>query len=248
MPVSLTYPHTRSGACSVREAREIWAVAGQFRRQIAGGPEGFVIDPQQLPDCASSFLSTGERSRSTGTSSTPCTMILAHRRSASVRRTARARQPPMSRSTGRFLKTAPTCCRAHPSRTRPCGPGCAGCAWLRRSQGGATVVHGVGRWTPSQQQPERVARERVHGRSARAAVSLHRELLRHARSEELMLVRAPHCGRPTWPVLDGIKNDPDAVAGVIDVVAQEFGVSPRFIEVRLDRYGLIYRGRKGVVS
>lgn len=68
--------------------------------------------------------------------------------------------------------------------------------------------------------------------------AVHRELLRYARSESLALTRAPHAGRPRWPVVRG-DNHPDALAGVMDVVAQEFGVSPRFIEVRLQRYGLI---------
>ena len=36
-------------------------------------------------------------------------------------------------------------------------------------------------------------------------------------------------------------NDPEALAGVTDVLAQEFGVSPRFISVRLGQYKLIGR-------
>lgn len=67
---------------------------------------------------------------------------------------------------------------------------------------------------------------------------LHRELLRYARSEHLALARAPHHGRPAWPVIGG-GNDPEAVAGVMSVLAGDFGVSPRFIEVRIARYQLI---------
>lgn len=67
---------------------------------------------------------------------------------------------------------------------------------------------------------------------------LHRELLRHAREERLRLVRAPHHGRPGSPVVDAA-NDPDALAGVVAVLAQGFGVSESFIDMRLRRYGLI---------
>jgi hypothetical protein len=69
-------------------------------------------------------------------------------------------------------------------------------------------------------------------------VPLHRELLRHARSEGLRLKRAPHHGRRGCPVVDPF-NDPDALAGVGAVLGQEFGVSERFIDIRLRRYGLI---------
>jgi hypothetical protein len=62
----------------------------------------------------------------------------------------------------------------------------------------------------------------------------------------MILVRTPHSGRPTWPVIAG-NNDPDVLAGVIDVLGQVFGVSPRFIEVRLERYGLISK-QKGCLS
>lgn len=73
-------------------------------------------------------------------------------------------------------------------------------------------------------------------------VRLHTRLLVHARSEGLKLTRALNCGRPASPVLSR-DNPPDAIAGVIAALAGDFGVSDRFIAVRLDMYGLIAGGR-----
>ncbi|WP_219766820.1 ImmA/IrrE family metallo-endopeptidase [Neoroseomonas alba] len=70
------------------------------------------------------------------------------------------------------------------------------------------------------------------------SVPLHTRLLAHARGEGLRLARGPHQGRPGSPVLAS-GNAPDAVAGVIAALAGDFGVSERFIAVRLARYGLI---------
>jgi len=67
---------------------------------------------------------------------------------------------------------------------------------------------------------------------------LHTQLLARARSEGLRLKRALNCGRPASPVL-ARDNPPEAVAGVIAALAGDFGVSDRFIAVRLDQYGLI---------
>ena len=77
------------------------------------------------------------------------------------------------------------------------------------------------------------------------ALAVHRRLLHHARNERLAIVRTRSAAHPAWPVLSG-DNDADAVAGLTEVLAQEFGVSPRFMSVRLDQYKLITRrSRKG---
>lgn len=76
---------------------------------------------------------------------------------------------------------------------------------------------------------------------------LHKRLLRHARDEDMKLARAPNRGRPAWPVVCG-RNDPDALSGVVAVLAQDFGVSPRFVEVRLRVYGLVANVNKGALS
>ena len=76
---------------------------------------------------------------------------------------------------------------------------------------------------------------------------LHKRLLRHARAEDMKLARAPNLGRPAWPVVCG-RNDPDALSGVVAVLAQDFGVSPRFVEVRLRVYGLVANVSNGALS
>ncbi len=73
-------------------------------------------------------------------------------------------------------------------------------------------------------------------------VRVHTRLLAHARSEGLRLTRAANCGRPGSPVL-AANNAEESVAGVIAALANDFGVSDRFIAVRLARYGLIAGGQ-----
>ena len=72
-------------------------------------------------------------------------------------------------------------------------------------------------------------------------VLLHTRLLALAREERLQLARAPHHGRPGSPVV-AADNAPDAVAGIVAALAAEFGVSDRFIAVRLGSYGLVQGG------
>ncbi len=73
------------------------------------------------------------------------------------------------------------------------------------------------------------------------AVPLHTQLLAHARSERLRLCRRPHQGRPGSPIV-AAGNCPESLAGVVAALAVEFGVSERFIAVRLSRYGLVEGG------
>jgi hypothetical protein len=71
-----------------------------------------------------------------------------------------------------------------------------------------------------------------------AVQALHTRLLAHARSEGLRLSRGPHQGRPGGPIL-AAGNPHEAVGGVLAALAGDFGVSERFIAVRLSRYGLV---------
>lgn len=73
-------------------------------------------------------------------------------------------------------------------------------------------------------------------------VALHTRLLALGRAERARLVRAPHWGRPASPVLAG-DNPPEMIAGIVAVAASEFGVSDRFIAVRMQRYGLLQEAR-----
>ena len=67
---------------------------------------------------------------------------------------------------------------------------------------------------------------------------LHLRLVARARSEELRMVHAPHRGRPGVRILPA-STPPDALAGLTAALAGDFGVSDRFIAVRLRRYRLI---------
>jgi len=69
-------------------------------------------------------------------------------------------------------------------------------------------------------------------------VPLHLRLLVHARSERLRTIHAPHRGRQGCRVLAS-DNPPELIEGVISALAGDFGVSERFITVRLSRYGLV---------
>lgn len=69
-------------------------------------------------------------------------------------------------------------------------------------------------------------------------VMLHTRLLAHARSEELRLARGQHQGRPGSPII-AAGNSSEALAGIAAALAGDFGVSERFIAVRLARYGLV---------
>lgn len=69
-------------------------------------------------------------------------------------------------------------------------------------------------------------------------VPLHLRLLVHSRSERLRTINAPHRGRQGSRILAS-DNPPEAIEGVIAALAGDFGVSERFIAVRLSRYGLV---------
>ena len=72
-------------------------------------------------------------------------------------------------------------------------------------------------------------------------VPLHTRLLAYARSEGLRLCRGPHQGRPASPIV-AASNRSETLAGVVSALAGDFGVSERFIAVRLSRYGLVEGG------
>lgn len=69
-------------------------------------------------------------------------------------------------------------------------------------------------------------------------VALHTRLLTHARSEGLRLARGRHQGRPASPIV-AADNPRDVLAGIVAALAADFGVSDRFVEVRLAHYGLV---------
>lgn len=76
---------------------------------------------------------------------------------------------------------------------------------------------------------------------------LHQRLLRLATQEGLRRGHRPNRGRRGLPV---VLAPPycDAVSGVVAALAGDFGVSERFIRVRLDRYQLLADAARGDVS
>jgi len=74
-------------------------------------------------------------------------------------------------------------------------------------------------------------------------VPLHLRLLVHSRAERLRTINAPHRGRQGSRILAS-DNPPDLIEGVISALAGDFGVSERFIAVRLTRYGLVQGDRR----
>lgn len=78
-------------------------------------------------------------------------------------------------------------------------------------------------------------------------VLLHRQLLRLATEEGLRRGHRPNRGRRGLPVVLASAHS-DTMSGIVAALAGDFGVSERFIRVRLDRYQLVADGPAGDVS
>src|SRR4051812_40857027 len=243
----LKYPHTRSGACTVKEAAGIWAVAAQLRRQILDASGEVALSPKSLRTCCKRLCINGRNvnldwdfdhavhdedgaavfgiceldDESADTAFISVNGPLIKQRDYLLLSTAGHELGHVVFDLPAALM-APAATRSYRSFMR--SPACL--HWGRSSS----------EWRANE----------FMGALLAPPFHLHRELLRHARSEDMVLVRAPHAGRPTWPVI-ARNNDPDVLAGVIDVLSQQFGVSSRFIEIRLERYALISQ-EKGRVS
>lgn len=73
-------------------------------------------------------------------------------------------------------------------------------------------------------------------------IALHTRMLALARNEGMRFARGPHQGRPGSPILS-TENPPEIIGGLLAALSCEFGVSDRFVEVRLRRYGLLQESR-----
>lgn len=76
---------------------------------------------------------------------------------------------------------------------------------------------------------------------------LHRQLLRLATEEGLRRAHRPNRGRRGLPVVMASARG-DTMSGIVAALAGDFGVSDRFIRVRLDRYQLVPAHAAGDVS
>ena len=242
MLVSLTYPHdAQTGAPQSLNAQAIWAVAAQLRSAVARQGSAWALGTDALV-AAASRLEVNHRPISAdwdfahavhdeegrpvlGICETdPAAPGLAL---VSVNASMLANRPELALSTaaheiGHIVFDVPAAVE-HPARryrSVTAGPGCLDRA-TQLSERRANEFMGAVLVPPS---------------------PLHLRLVAHARAEKLRMVHAQHHGRPGCRVL--ARDTPsDAVAGVVAALAGDFGVSDRFIAVRLQRYSLIGGGR-----
>lgn len=246
---SLTFPHQRSGSPKAMQASAIWAVSAQLRRQITDLPDRAAIDPDCLLDrCA--CVAVNDRTIAIAWDCTHAVHDEAGRPVFGVCET-----DPDCPDTA-FVSVNGPCLEGRPDLALStighelghvvfdvppalCATSQNGQRYQSFTTGASALLRGEGisEWRANE----------FMGALLAPPYRLHRELLHYARSERLSLIRAVHSGRPAWPVV-AADNDPDALAGVMSVIADEFGVSPRFIEVRLGRYGLIQNRMTGGVS
>jgi hypothetical protein len=242
MTIVVQYPHhAASGAPRPLSAEALWAVAAQVRRQAMAGREGFALGAEVLVAAASEVRANGR--------AVAVAWDLAH---------------PVHDETG--LPVLGVC------ETDPELPDTALVSVNARMVAGrpdlaaSTAAHELGhvlfdvpaalsapvrRYRSVTADPDALL-DRTAAASERRAnefmgallappVPLHLRLLVHARAEGLRTVHAPHHGRQGSRVL-AADNPPDAVAGVVAAVAGDFGISERFVRVRLARYRLVGGG------
>lgn len=238
MTVALSYPHDpATGAAQPLTAETLWAVAARLRGAVARNESPWALSVRALVTAAMRLEVNGRRIASTWDFS------------------QRLRDGAGREVLGIF-------------ETDPSEPGLALVSVNGQMIGDrpdlelSTVAHEVGHVVfdapPSVAEPTRRYRSETRGpgcldgataRSERRANEfmgallvppqpLHLRLVARGRSEGLRMVHAPHRGRPGCRVLSG-STAPDALAGLTAALAGDFGVSDRFIAVRLRRYRLI---------
>ena len=239
MSIIIEYPHhPASGAPRPLSAQTLWGVAAQVRRQAMVGEDGFALPIAALVAATRTVLANGRAISVSwelghpvhdssgqavlGVCETDPDMPGAALVSVNARMVAG--RPDLAVSTaahelGHVVFDIPAALgeQARHYRSVTTGPN----ALLD----GTTAVS------------ERRANEFM-GALLAPPVQLHLRMLLHARSERLRTLHAPHRGRPGSRVL-AADNHPEAIEGVVAALAGDFGVSERFIAVRLSRYGLV---------
>jgi hypothetical protein len=238
MSLALSYPHDpATGAPKPLLAATLWAVAAQLRQVVARDASPWALNARALVAAATRLEVNGRQIEAhwdfsqrvhdasgravfgiCETDPTAPGLAL-----VSVNRQMLANQPDLELSTlaheiGHVVFDVPQSVAQPTRRYRSvtAGPACLD---------GATA------------RSERRANEFM-GALLVPAQPLHLRLLARARSERLPMVHAPHRGRPGCRVLPA-ETPPDALAGLTAALAGDFGVSDRFIAVRLRRYRLI---------
>jgi Zn-dependent peptidase ImmA (M78 family) len=235
--IVVTYPCSRSAMCTVRDASGIWAVAAAVRRQLQLADDQLAISWDRLSTASRSLCVNGRDFKvewdfehavhdesgaevqgvceNDGETSDYAYVSI----NGPLLKDAERRLSASGHELGHAILDMPAALAGH--RPYRC--------FTTNAEAAAK----------SQNRSEWRANEFM-GALLAPPFRLHKELLRRARSEEMNLVRVRHAGRPTWPALSG-DNDPEALAGIVEVLATDFGLSRQFIEVRLSRYGLINR-------
>jgi hypothetical protein len=242
MPMSLTYPHDpQTGAPSALTAKAIWAVAAALRRAVARRDGPWALRADALAAEATTLEVNRRRivaewdlahavHDEAGTpvlgicETDPAVPGLAL---VSVNAELVTNRPDLALSTaaheiGHLVFDMPAAV-AQPARRYRSITASAECL------------------DQASQRSERRANEFM-GAVLVPPASLHLRLVVHARAEKLRMVHAPHRGRPGCRVL-AHDTPPDALAGLTAALAGDFGVSDRFIAVRLRCYHLIEGGR-----
>ncbi len=242
MTIVVQYPHhAASGAPRPLSAEALWNIAAQVRRQAMAEREGFALDAEAL-------VATAREVRANGRAVTVA-WDLAH----AVHDEAGVPVLGVCETDPDLPDTALVSVNARMVDGRP-------------DLAASTAAHELGHvlfdvpaalGTPARRyrsvtpDPEALL-DRTAAASERRAnefmgallappVPLHLRLLLHARAEGLRTVHAAHHGRQGSRVL-AANNPPDAVAGVVAAVAGDFGVSERFVRVRVARYHLVQGG------
>ena len=238
MSLALSYPHDpATGVPQPLSAEALWAVAAQLRAVVARDGSPWALSTRALVAAVAQLEVNGRRITSAwefgqrvhdgsghevlGVFETdPSTPGLAL---VSVNRRLIGERPDLELSTvahevGHIVFDAP------PSVTEP----------TRRYR---SVTAGPNCLDGASARAERRANEFM-GALLVPPRPLHLRLVARARSEGLPMVHAPHRGRPGSRVLPA-STQPDALAGLTAALAGDFGVSDRFIAVRLRRYRLI---------
>lgn len=242
MAVTLTYPHEPStGAPAPLPAEAVWAVAAQLRSAVPRDENPWAmrvdaliaaarrleINRQQIQadwDCSRPVHDEAGQPVLGICETDPSAPGLAL---VSVNAPLLANQPELTLSTvaheiGHIVFDVPAAAQQAARRYR-------------------SVTQGAACLDQTSLRSERRANEFMGALLAPPA-QLHLRLVTHARSERLRMVHAPHRGRQGCRVV--ARDTPRvALAGVIAALAGDFGISERFIAVRLQRYRLIEGGR-----
>jgi hypothetical protein len=239
MSIMVVYPHRGSGVPAPLPAEALWGVAAQVRRQILASGDGLALPADRLAGTASAVCVNGRDIRIVwdlagpvhdecgkpvlGVCETdpelPGTAVV------SINGMLLAGRPDLASSTA-----------AHVLFDVP--PVLAGSAVERRYRSALSSTDAL--FDPTMIRSEWRANEFM-GALLAPPVPLHLRLIVHARAERLRMVNGVHHGRLGSRIVAG-DNSREAVEGVLSAVASDFGVSERFVAVRVARYRLIEGG------